>query len=336
MVSIEAIRASNSKLKNLPSGLVALFVGGTSGIGESTLKAFYSSTLKPRVYFVGRNETAASRIIDELKQLNADGQATFLKKDISLIKNVDEVCEEMKTKESKLNLLFMTSGFLTMKGRNETSEGLDSKMVAHCYARMRFAMNMQPLLTAAAQQSELSRVVSVLDPEAPSKLILEDLDLKTHFSLRNCVTHTVMMTNFIVEELAKRNPSTSYVHAHPGIVKTNAFRDGGLLLRVGGELAYQLIRPWTIGIKESGERHLYASTSGAFPPKNGDTGTVAVGKTEIATGSNGEVGSGAYLLSSDATNKAQVDMLRKYREEGVSEKIWEHVSSTLDGAAKRN
>lgn len=78
MVSLEAVRASNAKLKNLPPGLVALFgqylifdilcrssqalskylrliaVGATSGIGETTLKQFYRQTNRPRVYFVGR------------------------------------------------------------------------------------------------------------------------------------------------------------------------------------------------------------------------------------------------------------------------------------------
>lgn len=54
MVALEIIRASNAQFKNLPPGLVAVFVGATSGIGESTLKQFCRQTVRPRLYFVGR------------------------------------------------------------------------------------------------------------------------------------------------------------------------------------------------------------------------------------------------------------------------------------------
>ena len=65
-----------------------------------------------------RNAEAGKRILSELKVLQPNGEANFIQKDLSLLKNVDEVCEEVKAKEKKLNLLFMTSGILSMKGRN--------------------------------------------------------------------------------------------------------------------------------------------------------------------------------------------------------------------------
>lgn len=80
------------------------------------------------------------------------------------------MCAKIAAKEQKLNLLFMTPGYLTLKGRDETAEGLDRKFVLHYYARMRFLVNLLPLLTTAAQDSSvkfnvrLSRVVSVLAP----------------------------------------------------------------------------------------------------------------------------------------------------------------------------
>lgn len=65
-----------------------------------------------------RNEEVAQRIISELKEIQPDGELTFIKKDLSLLKNVDEVCDEIKSKEDKMNLLFMTQGTLSLKGRN--------------------------------------------------------------------------------------------------------------------------------------------------------------------------------------------------------------------------
>ncbi len=57
VIKIDSIRESNSQGKNL-SGLVAVFVGGTNGIGESTAKEFFNRTTKPRAYIIGRQVSA--------------------------------------------------------------------------------------------------------------------------------------------------------------------------------------------------------------------------------------------------------------------------------------
>jgi hypothetical protein len=50
MVAIEAIRKSNARIAELPAGLVALFLGGTSGIGQSALIQFATYAIQPRIY----------------------------------------------------------------------------------------------------------------------------------------------------------------------------------------------------------------------------------------------------------------------------------------------
>lgn len=113
MVSLEAIRASNRRLDSaLPAGLVATFVGATSGIGETSMKEFAKHANAPRIYFIGRTTEWADRIKTELKTLNPKGTYIFLKCDASLLKSVDEVCQEIKSKESSINLLFLSIGSL--------------------------------------------------------------------------------------------------------------------------------------------------------------------------------------------------------------------------------
>lgn len=65
-----------------------------------------------------RNEEAANRIISDLKSAQPDGELIFIKKDLTLLQSVDEVCEEIKTKEKKLNVLFMSQGTMSLKGRD--------------------------------------------------------------------------------------------------------------------------------------------------------------------------------------------------------------------------
>lgn len=95
MVALSTVLSSNARIATeLPSSLVAVFTGATSGIGEYTLLALAKHTVKPRIYFVGRSQDAANRIIAEARRLNPEGSYVFLKGDLSLLRNIDNICEE--------------------------------------------------------------------------------------------------------------------------------------------------------------------------------------------------------------------------------------------------
>jgi NADP-dependent 3-hydroxy acid dehydrogenase YdfG len=98
MVSLTAVQASNACIPTtLPSGLVAVFVGATSGIGEYTLKELARFARQPRIYNIGRSQQASDRIAVECKKL---------------IRTVDAVCEQIQAKEKVVNILFLSAGTL--------------------------------------------------------------------------------------------------------------------------------------------------------------------------------------------------------------------------------
>lgn len=120
MVALDIVKASNATLvKELPPNLVAVFVGGTSGIGEITLKLLAKHATKPRIYIVGRSAENAERIIAECRGLNKDGEYIFVQKSLSLLKAAEELCEEIKSKEKSINLLFLTIGVPDMSVESE-------------------------------------------------------------------------------------------------------------------------------------------------------------------------------------------------------------------------
>jgi NADP-dependent 3-hydroxy acid dehydrogenase YdfG len=121
MVSLKDVRISNSNFKANASGMVALFVGGTSGIGKGTLAQFTKLSNVPKVYIVGRSKSSTISLLNELQSLNPQGTFIFIETEISLIKNVDTVCKEIKENEKKLDLIFLSPGYLTLEGRNGKS-----------------------------------------------------------------------------------------------------------------------------------------------------------------------------------------------------------------------
>jgi short-subunit dehydrogenase len=64
-----------------------------------------------------RSQDKADTLCKELEDLNPGSQAIFIKKDISILKNVDEVCEELQRREKKINILFLSAGYMSLSGR---------------------------------------------------------------------------------------------------------------------------------------------------------------------------------------------------------------------------
>lgn len=240
----------------------------------------------------------------------------------------------------------MTQGIAAMKGRDgnphsqlrgdwhiliistESTEGLDRKLTTNYYSRFRFTTQLLPLLQAASP--ELSRVVSVLAPgEESSNFDLDNLDLKNNFSMKNAATHAVCMSDFAFEEAAKRYPKTAFVHAYPGAVKTGFMKETGALTRIGAKVAFALLSPWTVDITESGERHLYAATSGKYPARENDGGVEVAGE-RVMESSDGRVGNGAYFVGSDGERRIKESVVRELREKGAGEKVWQHTMKMFE------
>jgi NADP-dependent 3-hydroxy acid dehydrogenase YdfG len=100
------------------TSLVAVFVGATSGIGMGTLKQFAKLTKSPKAYIAVRSIQAATPLLNELKASNPQGTFILHETEISLMKNVDNMCDEIKKSEKKVDFVFATPGYLSFDARN--------------------------------------------------------------------------------------------------------------------------------------------------------------------------------------------------------------------------
>ncbi|OJJ42404.1 hypothetical protein ASPZODRAFT_137317 [Penicilliopsis zonata CBS 506.65] len=327
MVSLKAVQASNASLRAFPN-ITALFVGGTSGIGQSTLRHLARYADSPTAYIVGRSQERASPFLAELRSLSPKGRFHFIEADVSLVRNVDLACRQIVDQESHLNFLFMTPGGISLGGRNETPEGIDYLFSLRYYARMRFVQNLLPLMTTAASSSP-SRVVSVYGGGFEFPINTDDLDLKHTFSLLNAYKHSITMTTESMEYLAQQYPSVSFVHAYPGLVGTNIYNNSF----PSPIASFYNVAMWpfhSVSLQESGERHLFHLTSARYPAKQQPAGA-----GEVATGTTGEPGSGVYLLNWKGEVRSSPKLLTQYREQGIPELVWKHTEQLLEEAVRR-
>ncbi|RKL47473.1 hypothetical protein BFJ72_g1707 [Fusarium proliferatum] len=314
MVSLSQVQQTNaSAASKLPAGLVAVFAGATAGIGETALKAFAKYTTQPKIYYIGRSQEAGDRLQIELKKSNPEGEYVFIKKDMSLLKNVDEVCRDIKSKETVLNVLFLN-----------TEEGLPLVTGLTIYSRNRLTVNLLPLLKKAPS---LRRVISVMAGTHEGKLFSDDIAARNipFTSIHNSRGHMCSALTLSLEALARQAPEVSFIHNFPGSVDTNLIRSGdGFMMQVMKywfKVSMAVRRQW-LPKEECGERHAWLCLTGRYPDKEGSENGIKEG--EVAVGTGGNKGSGVYSVDWDGESASVevVKLLDGFKEEGLVEKLW--------------
>lgn len=328
MVSQKEIQASNALINDATAPCVAVFVGGTSGIGKFTVQALVNTGASVRIYLVGRRSSAkrTHSFILELKSINPNAEVIWTEGEVSLLSETKKVCEVIKSKESHIDLLFLTPGYAPFGARCETAEGIEITQSLEYYSRILFALHLLPLLNEA----KAPRVVSVLAGGLEWATIdLDDLDLKKpgNFGAMKAQTQFSGMNTMTLEKLANDSPNVTFIHSWPGWVNTGNVRRGlddeySIFAWFVWLILEPLIRLFSISDEDSGQRYLFQSTSAAY----GGRGIRWMGKPGI--NSLGKSAEGLFLVNykCDCTpNTKAVSSLR----EKAQDKIWYHTEQVI-------
>lgn len=295
MVTHEAVQASNAFLRSVEKTFTAVFVGGTSGIGRATIRALAATGARSRIYLIGRksSQEPMTAFIRELRVFNPRAEVIWTEAEVSLLAEATRVCKDIAKKESRVDLLFMSAGYAPFGERKETSEGIEVTQSLEFYSRVVFIQLLLPLLS----KSMIGRVVSVLAGGLESPTIpLEDLDLKEpgNFSGFKAQGHYAAMGTLTLEAISAAHPDVTFVHSFPGWVKTGNHRrgadPGSILARIVWPISEPLIRFMSMSVEESGDRHLFVSTSAMY----GGRGTTWGSEKGV---SEGKHGNGVFLVN---------------------------------------
>ncbi|RSL53494.1 hypothetical protein CEP54_010377 [Fusarium duplospermum] len=210
----------------------ALVVGGTSGIGYAMACRVAAEASTSVVTISGRTKP----------QNIPHANITFRPLEATSMRQIKQYTDDFKAQGQRLDLLIMTQGIMTMAGRTETPEGIDRKMALHYYGKQLLIRELLPVM------SEDGKVVIVFDGwlGSPDKLIWEDLDLKTHYSLGKAADHCMSMNDAMVQYYAAQQKATGvgqrhFVHAWPGGVSSGLWRELPWGLRTVGRVGANLV-----------------------------------------------------------------------------------------------
>ena len=212
-----------------------------------------------------------------------------------------------------------------------TSEGLHKLTAIHVYGRVHFATQLLPLLRAGA--AKLARVIFVGAGAHDGPIDAADFPALRQ-PLATYRGHTCAMASLCLARLAAAAPDVAFVNDYPGFVVTRLVMSFpgyyGVLMR----LLVALVGWWVaVPLDESAARHLFLVTSEAYKPREGaGVGVPLVQGLEVHDGIDGKPGSGVYSVGSDGEGpgKKAVALLEGYRNDGMQDKVWAHVTGELE------
>lgn len=348
MVALSDVVAHNNCLKQRPSGLIALFVGATSGIGLSTLRNLAKRLPHSRLYVVGRSKERFASELSRLERLNDCTEIIFIEAEIALIKNTNKIVKFLSNRESKLDLLYMSPGYLAFGGphcmlRNQrrrsssanfpeedTDEGLDICMSLSYYTRIHLVQGLTRLLLSSSNP----RVLSVLAGGHEKNLFTTDGDLGLrnpgNYNAIRAVDQLTTLHSLAFAHLASLNPKISFLHVHPGWVATgflsNLLGSGGMTGRLLERVISPLYRLIAITVEESGTWQAFHATSDMYPSRElirtarFDVNSCAVCHT---------MHSGFYLVGPNGDTASANSFLAHLLDDGWANKVWEYTENVF-------
>ena len=208
---------------------IALVTGGTAGVGLSIVKALVKNNYT--VFFIGTNEQKGKEIESGLNK-NSTTKNTFIKLNLSNLKEVHKFANKFKNEVSHLNLLANVAGVVLLK-RQETEQKLEKTFAIGYLSAFVLSNALIPLL----EKNKHSRIVNVSGiPKQVMNATLnfDDLYFKKKYNGFKTAVATIhaktVLTEILSEKLKDKNIDVNSFH--PGMVKSDLTRNMPMLLKI--------------------------------------------------------------------------------------------------------
>ncbi|KAJ6612868.1 hypothetical protein B0H10DRAFT_2222758 [Mycena sp. CBHHK59/15] len=216
MPTLTATQAANALYR--PAYVpVAVFAGGTSGVGAAMARAFARGLPKP---------ARAGEWAHEFVRCEATEMA-----------NVHTACAGLRARLGRINYLVLSAGSNTMTWAGETREGLDYRLSLRWYSHFVYIQELAPLLAEAAELGQDARVMSVLGagfgvapPDGGSqqrqgaRALVQVAEREGAAAPMRGMIIGVTLNDALIVWFAAQYPKLVFTHIHPGMVRTPTFK----------------------------------------------------------------------------------------------------------------
>jgi NAD(P)-dependent dehydrogenase (short-subunit alcohol dehydrogenase family) len=242
-------------------GKTVLLTGASSGIGRAT--ALGLADEGARLILVGRTPERCEETLSLLRHRTGRDDALMLRADLSSLKEVRRLADEVLARADRLHVLVNNAG-VTLLQRRLTADGLEATFATNHLAYFLLTGLLLPRL----RESAPARIVNVAsDAHRFGRLDLSDLQNERSYRAMRVYGQSKTANILFTQELARRltGSGVSANALHPGGIRSNLGRSEGKAL----ELVRKLVGLFLKSPEEGARTSLYLACS---PEVEGVTG----------------------------------------------------------------
>lgn len=227
--------------KEIPdlSGKVLLITGGTGGLGKESVLSFAAHN-PAHIYFTGRSQPSADKVIEEAKARYPGTPVTFIKCDLASLDAVRDTVKLFISKENRLDILSCNAGIMAVPA-GLTKEGYEIQFGTNHMGHALLVKLLTPILESTASKGNDVRIVwdtSLGHKGHPKGGILFDKLKTTQTDIFPVMGEWMRygqskLANLLyARAYAKHHPNIVSVSIHPGVSATGLVSGLSFMQRV--------------------------------------------------------------------------------------------------------
>ena len=262
------VKADDGLTLEIPdlSGRLAVVTGANSGLGFGLARRLAGAGAD--VIMAIRNRTKGDAAISEIRATVPDAKLTIKHLDLSSLKSVAGLGEELSAEGRPVDILINNAGVMTPPQRQKTSDGFELQFGANHLGHFALTAHLLPLLRAA----DSSRVLTVSSLAATQPTIdFDDPNAQRGYKPMRSYGIAKLAQLMFALELDRRSREGGWglrsAAAHPGLTKTNLLsgasygRDRPTLQARLTQLTWRLLPFMWLDVDEGIKPTLYAAVS---------------------------------------------------------------------------
>lgn len=262
------VKADDGLTLEIPdlSGRLAVVTGANSGLGFGLARRLAGAGAD--VIMAIRNRTKGDAAISEIRATVPDAKLTIKHLDLSSLKSVAGLGEELSAEGRPVDILINNAGVMTPPQRQKTSDGFELQFGANHLGHFALTAHLLPLLRAA----DSSRVLTVSSLAATQRTIdFDDPNAQRGYKPMRSYGIAKLAQLMFALELDRRSREGGWglrsAAAHPGLTKTNLLsgasygRDRPTLQARLTQLTWRLLPFMWLDVDEGIKPTLYAAVS---------------------------------------------------------------------------
>ena len=202
-----------------------IITGATDGIGLAAAKEV--SKKGHHIGLVGRNPEKGKKAIETIISYSGNENLDFFECDLSLVKNVKSLSEQIKQKYNKVDVLLNNAGGANKK-KIITSEGLEKTFATN---QMNYFVLSTELLNIISESND-GRIVNVAsNAHIGAEVDYGNINSEKSFSAWTSYCVSKLMNIMFTYQLSLMQDKVSINVLHPGFVDTNIAGNEGNLIK---------------------------------------------------------------------------------------------------------